>query len=215
MSHLVNQDNFSGPDETKFDLGDKSQMTAGQFGLPLNCDWAWRPEEFYQQDAICPQTSPKSGVKIGPTTKLFFNGPTPPLEIWAQPKISDRKSVGLGLTLDDFSGDFLSLSFAAPDGAVAHMTKFTLFRCDFGAASDHPVTLYPRLNVKYGPSVAQFTQTVRLAEGHKSVTFDLGFHPFQVGDFSKIWLDMIINSPAQNQIVIHDLTLLRHPRGQF
>jgi len=215
MSHIVHHGKFLGPDETKFDLGDNSEMTAGQFGIPLNCDWAWRPEEFYQEAVICPQASPKSGVKIGPNTKLFFNGPTPSLEVWAQSKISDRNSVGLGLTLDDFAGDFLSLSFAAPDGAVAHMTKFTLFRCDFVVASDHPVTLYARLNVKYGPSVAQFTQTVGVAEGHKSVTFDLGFHPFQVGDFSKIWLDMIINSPAQNQIVIHDLTLLRHPRGQF
>lgn len=215
MSQPSRQGNVLDPVGGMFGLGVDSQLTAGHFNLPLNCDWAWRPNEFYHAGAIYPLTMPQSGAQVGPNTKLFFNGPTPPQGVWARNGASDADPIALGLTLDDFTGDFLSLSFTAPDCAVAGMTKYTLFQCDFVAALDHPATFYLRLNVKYGPSVAKFTQTVETAGGHHCVSFDLGFYPFQVGDFSKLWLDLIIDSPAQNQIVIQDMTLLRHPRGQF
>src|SRR6056300_772695 len=189
-----------------FDLvlwdGVSSFMTAGHGPLPLNCDWAWRAAEFYQSNAISQISSPQSGMDIGPSSKLFYNGTDGQISVFADVPAMGSGPIGLGLAIYEFTGDFLSLAFAVPDAAAQGMTKFTLFQCDMMTVVDHPVTFYLRLNVKYGPSVAKFTQTVETKGGHHCVSFDLGFYPFQVGDFSKLWLDLIIDSPAQNQIVI-------------
>ena len=119
------------------------------------------------------------------------------------------------MAIDEFTGDFLSLAFAAPDAAVQGMTKFTLFQCDMMTVVDHQVIFHLRLNVQYAATVATFTQAVKTSGDHVCATFNLGFHRFEVGEFSKIWLDVMIDSPHHNRIIINDLTLLRHPRGQF
>jgi len=202
-----------------FDLGHwdgvSSFMTAGHGPLPLNCDWAWRAAEFYQSNAISQISSPQSGMDIGPSSKLFYNGTDGQISVFADVPAMGSGPIGLGLAIYEFTGDFLSLAFAVPDAAAQGMTKFTLFQCDVMTVVDHPVTFYLRLNVRYAATVATFTQAVKTSGGHVCATFDLGFHRFEVGEFSKIWLDVMINSPQHNRIIVNDLTLLRHPWGQF
>ena len=127
----------------------------------------------------------------------------------------DLARLGWVWPLMNLQGIFLSLAFAAPDAAVQGMTKFTLFQCDMMTVVDHQVIFHLRLNVQYAATVATFTQAVKTSGGHVCATFDLGFHRFEVGEFSKIWLDVMIDSPQHNRIIVNDLTLLRHPWGQF
>ncbi|GEM_PF-6528739 len=214
MSDAVSQPPYGIFDLGEFD-GQKSLMTAGQGALPLNCDWAWRAAEFYRAGAIAETSSPRSGVDIGPSVKLYLGGAGDQIGVFADRPVTESGPIGLGLAMTAVAGEFLSLSFAAPETAVKAMTKYTLFQCDLVATVDDLVTFYLRLNVKYGASVAKFTQMVETGGGHHCVIFDLGFHAFDVGAFSKIWLDIMIANPQKNRIVLNDMTLLRRPRGQF
>ena len=202
-----------------FELGQENDevsfVTAGHAPFPLNCDWAWRAAEFYQAGAIYPTPALQSGIDIGPSSKLFYNGADGQITIFADAPAAGSGRIGLGLAIDEFTGDFLSLSFAAPNAAAQGITKFTLFQCDLMTVVDHPIKFYLRLNVKYGATVAKFTQMFETSGGHICAIFDLGFHAFEVGEFSKIWLDVMIDSPKNNRVILNDLTLLRHPRGQF
>jgi hypothetical protein len=154
-------------------------------------------------------------MDIGPSSKLFYNGTDDQINVFADVPAMGSGPIGLGLTLGEFTGDFLSLAFAAPDVAAQGMTKFTLFQCDMMTVVDHPVIFHLRLNVQYAATVATFTQVAKTSGGHLCATFDLGFYPFEVGEFLKIWLDVMIDSPNHNRIIVNDLTLLRYPRGQF
>ncbi len=207
------------PSNGIFDLGHRngvlSFMTAGHGPLPLNCDWAWRAAEFYQSNAIFPISSPQSGMDIGPSSKLFYNGTDDQISVFADVPAIGSGPIGLGLAIEEFTGEFLSLAFAAPDAAAQGMTKFTLFQCDMMTVVDHQVIFHLRLNVQYAATVATFTQVAKTSGGHLCATFDPGFCPFEVGEFSKIWLDVMIDSPNYNRIIVNDLTLLRYPRGQF
>lgn len=178
------------PSNGIFDLGHRngvlSFMTAGHGPLPLNCDWAWRAAEFYQSNAIFPISSPQSGMDIGPSSKLFYNGTDDQISVFADVPAIGSGPIGLGLAIEEFTGDFLSLAFAAPDAAAQGMTKFTLFQCDMMTVVDHQVIFHLRLNVQYAATVATFTQVAKTSGGHLCATFDPGFYPFEVGEFSKI-----------------------------
>ena len=94
-----------------FDLGHwdgvSSFMTAGHGPLPLNCDWAWRAAEFYQSNAISQISSPQSGMDIGPSSKLFYNGTDGQISVFADVPAMGSGPIGLGLAIYEFTRDFV------------------------------------------------------------------------------------------------------------
>ncbi|MEL6169652.1 MAG: DUF6478 family protein [Pseudomonadota bacterium] len=184
---------------------------------PLNADWAHRPGAWRRALA-----SPGHAA-IGPKTPL--DGETTAFHDCGRSEVTIRQirntraedlaPFGLRLDVFRFTGGFLSLVIDLPHDAVETLKKSHVYTAVILIETEKPLEVFGRLNVKHGPNTEQIVREFDIENGSGHVAFDLAYTRINDRHAERIWLDLIFESPEMNQIILRDVTLVRHPRAEF
>lgn len=190
---------------------------AGLPQMPLGTDWSWRPDPW--RGALAEPGGLAPGDRTSLAEGLALHHDCPLGEIIARQvrndKAEDRATYGLAIDVFGFKGSFLSLALDLPDQAVRGLRTRHLVRAEFVVESDRPIRGFARLNIKHGPNLAQSVSSLPEDGRNKVAQFDLACVDLDVKRIEHAWLDLILNDPAMNRVVIRDIVISRSPRAEL
>jgi hypothetical protein len=179
--------------------------------LPPHRDWTWRPALWRAPVPPLAWAATAGETPLSPDTTLFHDCPVG--EIAACQTRGDSPPFALALDVYAFRGSYLSLAVTLPEPARDILRRRHVIRMDARLRAERPVTAYARLNIQRGSTPA--TVVRELAGGSGSfVDFDLAALRIDVARSERLWLDLIFDAPAANEIVLDDLILSRTPRAE-
>lgn len=188
--------------------------TASAAALPPGTDWAWRPGPW--QLPVADLDTVVAGASLAAGASVWHDGAPGGISLRQGP--ARDASRALRIETDAFGGSFLSLSLDLPAAALLGLTRSNLLRVDARAEVAPPARLYARLNVCHGPNTevmlrhmgdgAPGTVSAMLAE------FDLYECPMNERRLQKIWLDLIVERPGGQPVVLHDVIVSRQLRAE-
>ncbi len=186
------------------------------FSKPPGTRWSWRPSVW--RGPVTPKGAAgiENGYVIGPHMKVFHDCTTSELtfrQIRNQHE-DDLAAFGLRLDVLGFDGSFLSLVIDLPNDAADGLRKRDIIRLHAAITTERPATVFARLNVKCGPNTEQMVQELPLQEDDVTVDFDLAYADIVENRIEGMWVDLIFDDPAMNQLQVRDLTFCRYPRAE-
>lgn len=180
--------------------------------LPGGTDWVWRPD---RPEAALDQ--PASGTALTPQITVWHDAATPALAL----RPGDTP-VGLGVESGALDATFLSLAIALPPAALAGLSRDHILRLDLRLTMDRALSAYARINIRNGPNTDRIQRHLGdlgpRADGAPCTPraeFDLHLTQMNPRRIEAVWLDLILEDPAQRRVEIGDLILSRHLRAQF
>ncbi len=102
-----------------------------------------------------------------------------------------------------------------PPASCEGLRRKHLIRLAAVIERERPSKIYARLNVKHGPNTEQVLLTLPDDKAETMVEFDLAYSQLNERRAERMWVDLIIESPAMNKITFRDLTLCRYPRAEI
>jgi hypothetical protein len=114
-----------------------------------------------------------------------------------------------------FDGNYLSVVIEIPKDSCEGLRKKHLIRLAAVIERERPSNIYARLNVKHGPNTEQVLLTLPDAQAETIVEFDLAYTQLNEQRAERMWIDLMIESPAMNKITFRDLNLCRYPRAEI
>ncbi|WP_171241316.1 DUF6478 family protein [Ruegeria sp. HKCCA5491] len=190
---------------------------SSQFPKPLGTDWYWRPD-------LWRGPLPRSGVASAPRkvtvdqhVSLFHDCRLSEIGIRQTRNTRDADLAAFGLSLEvfGFTGSFLSLTVDLPVEATQGFSKQHLVRVDVHAEAERPSSIMARLNIQHGPNTDQVLRPLDISHTCSVADFDLAHLPLNERRIDKVWLDLIMDNPAMNRIILRDLTFCRHFRADL
>jgi hypothetical protein len=178
-----------------------------------HCDWIWRPALWTAPSLPRAWDAAASPRALGAEVTLFHDCP--------RGEISVRQTRGAGppfaLALDiyAFRGSYLSLALALPPPAIAGLRRRHVIRIDLRLRAERAATLYARLNIQRGAAPATIVRELPRAPDAAFVDFDLATLRTDVSRAERLWIDLILDSPAANRILLEDICLSRRPRAEL
>jgi len=103
----------------------------------------------------------------------------------------------------------MSLVLDLPDRALDGLSKAHILRMDA------EVEIFARLNIKFGPNVEQVVRELPFNSSESVVEFDLAHTEINENRLEGMWIDLIFEGPAMNEINLRDVTFSRRPRADF
>lgn len=130
-------------------------------------------------------------------------------------RAGDLAAFGLRLEAFGFDGTFLSIALDLPPEARDGLRRRHLARLDAALEVERPLEVFARLNVRHGPNVEQMVLPLRQGPdgGAASVEFDLAHSGLGERHVGHVWVDLILERPAMNQVTLRDLA--RAPRADL
>ena len=185
------------------------------FPRPAGTDWAWRPMVWragLTKRGLAPALNK---AKIGDEIVVFHDCTRSEIAITQQRNRREDDLAPYGLTVETyhFDGSFLSLALDLPDAACVGLQKRHIVQLSALISREAPITIYARLNVKHGPNTEQVMLTLPHENGEISIAFDLAYTQLNEKRTEKMWIDLMFENPAMNNIVIRDLHICRYPRA--
>lgn len=203
-------------------------LAEGRLALPLvdsnailtppGSDWAWRPMPWRGPLPVPGIAAAPSGAPIGEGATLFHDCQISELTLRQirNTRSDDLAPFGLRLDVFRFDGSFLSLVLDLPDEMTRSLRRRHLIRADLSVTVEQPVEIFARLNIRHGPNTDQIVREFPLDAGtEQMVEFDLAYSRVNEKRIEKAWLDLILEGPQMNQIILHDITLSRRPRADL
>ncbi|MEM9317654.1 MAG: DUF6478 family protein [Pseudomonadota bacterium] len=194
----------------------RAKLAAGsQISAPEQCDFALRP------DIWCQPIRPRGGVAIGsptalsPFTTLHHDCHASEIGYRQIRAASGIARYHLALEVYRFTGSFLSLVHPLTDGAVAGLTRGHIFVIALEIEWDEPLEIYARLNLQSGPNTEQMVREMPVRGGHAVAEFDLAYTKINEKRMGNVWLDLILEAPQMNRVLLRDLTITRAPRADI
>ncbi|MTI00823.1 DUF6478 family protein [Roseibium sp. RKSG952] len=187
------------------------------FPKPLGTDWAWRPDLWRGPLAKHGHASLSRKTSMDKQVTLFHDCDLGEIAIRQTRNTADKDLAPFSLALEifEFTGSFLSLSIELPAEATFGLTRQHLIRASAQIECERPTGMFARLNIQHGPNTEQVLRELSYSDSSMSVDFDLAHLHLNERRVEKIWLDLIINDPRMNRIVLRDLTLCRHHRADL
>jgi len=72
------------------------------------------------------------------------------------------------------------------------------------------------LNVRHGPNLEKVVREVEFRNDQEAqIEFDLAYTRINDSKITDMWVDIIFENPAMNQITLRDLVVSRHPRSEI
>ena len=193
------------------------RLGSDQFPKPLGTDWSWRPDFWRLPASRKGLASAPRKAKIDGQVTLFHDCSLS--EIGLQQARNRREKdlapFSLAIEIFNFQGSFLSLSIELPPNAAVGLTRQHMMRVDNVIESERPTTVFSRLNIQHGPNSEQVLRELDLSTPECSVDFDLAHLELHERRIEKLWLDLIIDQPAMNRVILRDLTFCRHHRADL
>jgi hypothetical protein len=184
---------------------------------PDQCDWAERALPWRQRLKPHGHVRPPSAHDIGGGMKLFFDAIEPDLSIRQDRALAGVTGANFGLVIEvyRFDGSFLSLVQDLPDAALRGLTLNHFFAVHLRVAREKPVEIYARLNIQHGPNQEQIVRQMDFKDDFGVAEFDLAYTKINEKRIEKAWLDLILEGPDMNRLVIWDMVMLRAPRADI
>ena len=184
---------------------------------PLGTDWAWRPDLWRGASEVPGQAAVPGRTLVCDGATLFHDCRRSELTFRQIRNTREADIAPFGFRMDvfRFDGSFLSLVFDLPPEAAQGLRQKHVIRLDVIAEMERPLELFARLNIKHGPNVEQIVRELPLNDQEVMVEFDLAYSRMNEKRVEKLWIDLIIEGPEMNQIILRDATVSRHPRAEL
>lgn len=182
---------------------------------PHDADWSWRPEMWHGPLPKPGVAAAESGYRLGSEVALFHDCKTSEMTLrqLRNTREADLAPFGMRLDVFQFDGSYLSLAVDLPIEVAQGLTRNHLIRMETMVEMERPLEIFARLNVKNGPNTEQMVREVPLEGRGSVVEFDLAYTKLNEKRIDKLWLDLIIEGPEMNQLILRDLTFSRRPRA--
>lgn len=183
---------------------------------PLHSDWAYRPELWRGPLSRVGMAAIESKASLGDEITLHHDCKISELTARQVRNTREEDLAPFGLRLDvfRFDGSFLSLAIELPDSAVAGLKRRHLLRMTTVIEMEQPLEIFARLNIQHGPNTEQLVREIPLGADEAIIEFDLAYSNLNEKRIERAWIDLIIEGPNMNQIVLRDLTFSRRPRAE-
>lgn len=187
------------------------------FPKPNDTDWAYRPELWRGPLRNPGLSSVASNAMMGEEVKIFHDCTRSELTLrqLRNTKVADLAPFGLQMDVFGFDGNYLSLAIDLPDSAVKNLKRRHLLRMEAIVEAENPLRIFARLNIKHGPNVEHVVLELPVKDKMALVEFDLAYTNLNERRVERLWLDLIFEEPAMNQVILRDLTFSRRPRAEL
>ncbi|MEM6407643.1 MAG: DUF6478 family protein [Pseudomonadota bacterium] len=184
---------------------------------PAGSDWSMRPEIWRGPISPMGLASVATRTRLGSSATLFHDCTLSELTMRQvrNSRESDLAPFGLRMDVFRFDGSFLSLVLDLPDDSLQGLRRVHILRVDAVVATENPLEIFARLNIKYGPNVEQIVRELPVGDATPHVEFDLAHTKISEKRLERIWLDLIFEGPEMNEIYLRDVTFSRRPRADF
>ncbi|WP_116597901.1 DUF6478 family protein [Primorskyibacter marinus] len=188
-----------------------------RFPKPNDTDWAYRPELWRGPLRNPGLSCVASNALLGEEVKVFHDCTRSELTLrqLRNTRVADLAPFGLQMDVFGFDGSYLSLAIDLPDSAVKDLRRRHLLRMEAIVELESPLRIFARLNIKHGPNVEQLVMELPLTDKAALVEFDLAYSNLNERRVERLWLDLIFEEPAMNQVILRDLTFSRRPRAEL
>lgn len=187
------------------------------FSRPPGTKWSWRP--MLWRGPISPKGAAgvQNGDYVGSEIKVFHDCKFSELTLRQIRNTREEDLAPFGLQMDvlGFEGSFLSVVIDLPPEAADGLRKRDIIRVQGLIVTERPATVFARLNIKCGPNTEQLVQELPLRDRDVIVDFDLAYADLNEHRIDGMWLDLIFEDPAMNQLRIRDLSFCRYPRAEL
>ncbi|MCE6968535.1 DUF6478 family protein [Cereibacter sphaeroides] len=184
---------------------------------PMGTDWTWRPDLWRGPIATPGIAAAPRRAEIAAGTTLFHDCPEAEITVRQirNTREADLAPYGLRLDVFRFGGSFLSVVLDLPDEAVQGLQLRHVIRLEVTAECERPLRVFARLNVRHGPNTEEIVQGIAVDGSESAAEFDLACTRMVEKRVEKIWVDLILDRPEMNQIILRDVTLSRRPRAEL
>lgn len=184
--------------------------------LPPGTEWQWRPDLF--GGCVLAVAAPASGHRLGRDAALWHDCSRNALSL--RPMDGPQPGGGhpLEIGIRAFSGSFLSVTLDLPGALSAILGPDRILQLDLRLQADPPVRVYARLNLVQGPNTeTMLRQTGEPEEpgGRQRVAFDLAYGDLAGRPVERAWLDVILDAPRGNALILGDARLSGRPRAHI
>lgn len=187
------------------------------FSRPPGTRWSWRPPLW--RGPVTPKGAAglQNGDVIGPGMKVFHDCSVSELTLRQIRNSREEDLAAFGLQMDvlGFDGSFLSIVIDLPADAADGLRKRDIIQMQSLIVTERRTTVFARLNIKCGPNTEQLVQEIPLQDHNAVVDFDLAFADIVENRIDGMWLDLIFEEPAMNQLRIRDMSFCRYPRADL
>lgn len=186
------------------------------FPKPPGTRWSWRPPQWRGPMAPRGIAGVQNAATLGSGLKVFHDCKTSEMTLRQIRNTHEEDLAAFGVTLDvlGFDGSFMSLVIDLPSEAADGLRKRDIIRVHGLMDSERQATVFARLNIKCGPNTAQLVAELAVSETDITADFDLAYADLNENRIDGMWLDLILEDPAMNQLRIRDLTFCRYPRAE-
>ncbi len=184
---------------------------------PMGSDWWWRPM-LWKGPIVVPGIASVPGkAQVCDGTTIFHDCRHSELTVRQirNTRAADIAPFGFAMDLFRFDGSFLSLVLDLPEEAARGLKLRHLIRLDVIVELEKPLEIFARLNIKHGPNVEQIVRELPLHEAEVMVEFDLAYCKINEKRIERLWVDLIFEAPAMNQVILRDVTFSRRPRTEL
>lgn len=187
------------------------------FPQPAGTDWSWRPKPWRAPVDIGGIAPALSKMEFTNELVIFHDCKRAELSLRQTRNIRefDLSPYSIDLEAFHFDGSYLSLVIEIPRTSCEGLKKRHLIRLAAVIERTRPTKIYARLNVKNGPNTEQILLTLPDDTSETMVEFDLAYSGLNERRAERMWIDLMIESPAMNKISFRDLTLCRYPRAEI
>lgn len=187
------------------------------FPQPVGTDWSWRPKPWRASIAIGGLAPALSKMEFTNELVIFHDCKRAEISLRQNRNMreTDLSPFSVDLEAFHFSGSYLSLVIEIPQASCEGLRRRHLIRLAAVIERERPTAIHARLNVKNGPNTEQVLLTLPDDTDETMVEFDLAYSGLNERRAERMWIDLMIESPAMNKISFRDLTLSRYPRAEI
>ncbi|MCV2864108.1 DUF6478 family protein [Albidovulum sediminicola] len=180
-------------------------------------DWVWRPELWSGAVRPSGQAPVPRHATLSRHGKFYHDCSLAEIAVrQVRNGASDALApFGYAVEVFDFAGSFMSLVLDLPDEGLKGLSTRHVLRVETRLETERPITVYARLNLRYGPNTEQIARALDQAATPAEVEFDLGHADFPSEQLDRAWIDLFFEKPAMNRIILRDLTVMRMVRAEY
>jgi hypothetical protein len=186
--------------------------------LPLQAEWGARPRFLTQRVERMHVPRPETGTTLAGDLRLYHDCPLREIVLCQQAQETGPTPFALTLETLAFEGSFLSLVIELPPEAAQGLRVRHVVSARLRIRAERDTRIFARINVRHGPNTEQQVNQIDLnaQEWHDQlVEFDLAYTRIAEKRVESLWLDLIIEKPAMNRVVLADVVLSRRPRAEI
>ncbi len=193
------------------------RIGSNAFPRPPGTQWSWRPNLWrgpLSQQGIA---GVLNKAKLGEEVSIFHDCKQSEITLRQLRNTREEDLAPFGLQMDvlNFDGGFLSLVMDLPLDAAAGVSRRHVIRMNAIMMLEKRIEVFARLNIKHGPNTEQIVAELPLESDDVMVEFDLAYADINERRVERLWLDLIFEGPAMNQVSLRDLTFCRYPRAEL